>query len=368
MSSSSSAETSRPVGYMRSLPCGACAGLAVDMTLYPLDTIKTRLQAEAGFAASGGFKRIYAGLPSVAIGSAPGAALFFCTYEMIKAVMADYHANSSISHMAAASCGEVMACLVRVPTEVVKQRAQAFPNRRVMYVARKIIATQGLSGFYRGYASTVAREIPFSLIQFPLWEAMKRKLAELNNRKLWPVESASCGSVAGAMAAAVTTPLDVAKTRIMLSEKLHGPEGNNMTVRGVLTEIFKLDGVRGLFAGVVPRTIWMALGGFVFFGAYESALSVSYFLHPHSDDQLKDAPFIDRLSAIAPDHRILLDANKYYQRPDKPLFGPEMMAETQRMTDEQADFNRRRNAVLLKEKEEFERLRLQQQQQLDANK
>lgn len=356
------------MGFMRSLPCGACAGLAVDLTLYPLDTIKTRLQAEAGFAASGGFKRIYAGLPSVAIGSAPGAALFFCTYEMIKAVMADNRLNGSISHMTAASCGEVMACLVRVPTEVVKQRAQAFPNRRVMYVARKILANQGVLGFYRGYASTVAREIPFSLIQFPLWEAMKRKLAEVNERKLGPLESASCGSVAGAVAAAVTTPLDVAKTRIMLSEKLHGPEGNKLTVRGVLTDIFKLDGVRGLFAGIVPRTIWIGLGGFVFFGAYESALSVSYFLHPNSDDQLKDIPFLDRLSAIAPDHTVLLDSNKYYQRPDKPLFGAEMMAETQRMAEEKAEFNRRRNAVLIREKEEFELLRLRQQQLDNASK
>ena len=31
-----------------------------------------------------------------------------------------------------------------------------------------------------------------------------------------PLESAGCGSLAGAVAAAATTPLDVAKTRIML--------------------------------------------------------------------------------------------------------------------------------------------------------
>lgn len=33
----------------------------------------------------------------------------------------------------------------------------------------------------------------------------------------------------------------------------------------------KVEGVEGLFAGFVPRTIWMGLGGFVFFGAYECA-------------------------------------------------------------------------------------------------
>ena len=28
-------------------------------------------------------------------------------------------------------------------------------------------------------------------------------------------------------------------------------------------------GLRGLFAGVVPRTLWISIGGFVFFGVYE---------------------------------------------------------------------------------------------------
>ena len=34
-------------------------------------------------------------------------------------------------------------------------------------------ATNGLYGFYRGYWSMIAREIPFSFIQFPLWEGLK---------------------------------------------------------------------------------------------------------------------------------------------------------------------------------------------------
>lgn len=54
------------------LQSGALAGLAVDLSLFPLDTIKTRLQSEAGFLAAGGFRGVYAGIGSVAIGSAPG--------------------------------------------------------------------------------------------------------------------------------------------------------------------------------------------------------------------------------------------------------------------------------------------------------
>ena len=42
-----------------------------------------------------------------------------------------------------------------------------------------IVAFQGFSGFYRGYFSTVMREIPFSVIQFSLWEYFKVWKADL---------------------------------------------------------------------------------------------------------------------------------------------------------------------------------------------
>jgi len=50
---------------------GAFAGVSVDLSLFPIDTIKTRLQAPGGFRASGGWRGIYKGIGSVATGSAP---------------------------------------------------------------------------------------------------------------------------------------------------------------------------------------------------------------------------------------------------------------------------------------------------------
>lgn len=50
---------------------GGVAGTAVDIALFPLDTLKTRLQSEAGFRASGGFRGIYSGLGPAALASAP---------------------------------------------------------------------------------------------------------------------------------------------------------------------------------------------------------------------------------------------------------------------------------------------------------
>lgn len=47
------------------------AGLAVDVTLFPIDTIKTRIQSPNGFFKSGGFSRIFLGIGSTVSGSAP---------------------------------------------------------------------------------------------------------------------------------------------------------------------------------------------------------------------------------------------------------------------------------------------------------
>lgn len=51
---------------------GGMAGTAVDVSLYPLDTIKTRLQSSKGFWKAGGFTGVYQGLSAAVVGSAPG--------------------------------------------------------------------------------------------------------------------------------------------------------------------------------------------------------------------------------------------------------------------------------------------------------
>jgi len=245
------------------LAAGGAAGTTVDVALFPLDTIKTRLQAAEGFWRSGGLSRIYAGLGPVLVGSAPGAAVFFCAYEAAKAVLGD----DARAHATSAAIGEVAACSVRVPVEVVKQRRQARPaGLGSLGVVRAVLKTEGPFGLYRGYWTTVAREVPFSLLQFPLWERLKSLAAQRRqDLTATPVESAACGALAGALSAAATTPLDVAKTRIMLSE------GIQSSTFGMLSAVYSEGGARALFAGVAPRTLWISLGGFLFFGAYEQS-------------------------------------------------------------------------------------------------
>ncbi|XP_037655878.1 S-adenosylmethionine mitochondrial carrier protein isoform X3 [Choloepus didactylus] len=210
-------------GFTASLVAGGVAGVSVDLILFPLDTIKTRLQSPQGFNKAGGFHGIYAGVPSAAIGSFPNAAAFFITYEYVKWFL---HTNSSsylmpVKHMLAASAGEV---------------------------------------------------IPFSLVQFPLWESLKALWSWRQDHVVDSWQSAVCGAFAGGFAAAVTTPLDVAKTRIMLAKA--GSSTASGSVLAALHGVWQTQGLPGLFSGVFPRVAAIGLGGFIFLGAYDKTRSL----------------------------------------------------------------------------------------------
>uniref|UniRef100_A0A803VNB7 Mitochondrial S-adenosylmethionine carrier protein n=1 Tax=Ficedula albicollis TaxID=59894 RepID=A0A803VNB7_FICAL len=183
------------------LAAGGVAGVFVDLILFPLDTVKTRLQSPQGFRKAGGFRGIYAGVPSTAIGSFPNAAAFFITYENVKSVLP--HGSSSylspVTHMVAASLGEVVACLIRVPSEVVKQRAQVSPSSSTLQILSQTLYHEGIQGLYRGYKSTVLREIPFSLVQFPLWESLKDLWSWKQGHVVDSWQSAVCGAFAACL-------------------------------------------------------------------------------------------------------------------------------------------------------------------------
>lgn len=259
--------------FFQSLVAGACAGTAVDLLFYPLDTLKTRLQSSQGFVNSGGLKGVYRGVGSVLIGSAPGAAAFFTTYDFLKQTLPQpLEHPSPLNHVVAASTGEAVACLIRVPVEVVKQRTQTASyglEASSLDAFRRVLATDGVRGLYRGFGPTIAREIPFTSIQFPLYEYLKFKLSQsLGRRPLEAHEAAVCGSFAGGVAAAITTPLDVLKTRVMLDLRLD-PSKPSPSPLTRLAHIYKNEGMAALFAGVVPRTLWISAGGAVFLGVYE---------------------------------------------------------------------------------------------------
>lgn len=251
----------------------------MDLSLYPLDTLKTRLQSSSGFLSCGGFRGIYSGVGSALLGSAPSSALFFLSYEATKAAFKAARSGGDpsttrwrepLEQMAAASAGEVAACAVRVPTEVVKQRAQALRAGSSWGALKEILDQRGKIGMggvwrelYRGWGITVVREVPFTVIQFPLWEALKEwRRRTRGSERITGWESGLAGSVSGAVAAGVTTPLDVLKTRLMLARE-------RVDAGVLLRRIMRESGPGAFFRGIWPRMMWIGVGGWIFLGTYQ---------------------------------------------------------------------------------------------------
>lgn len=140
--------------------------------------------------------------------------------------------------------------------------------------------SQVLRELYRGAGITIAREIPFTVLQFTMWESMKEAYSKrylrnnstpksLAETQIPASTSAMFGSVAGAIAAGLTTPLDVIKTRVMLARRgdaSSAPVRVKEIVRGIAQE-----GMGAFWRGIGPRVAWIGIGGSVFLGSYQWA-------------------------------------------------------------------------------------------------
>ena len=262
-----------PCSHLRPLlthRAGGCAGTSTDLAFFPIDTVKTRLQARGGFFVNGGWHGIYKGLSTALVALAPSASLFFITYDGLKAATKE-SLPLPVSHMVSAMAGEVAGWLVRVPAEVIKQRTQAgvigvsgksTSWANLQYLLQNKSGEGVIRGLYRGWNTTIMREIPFTVIQFPLYEKLKLLWSTYDNAEISLFKGAINGSIAGGIAAAITTPLDVVKTRVML-------HSDRVNVSTLVKQMLAEEGMGVFWKGVGARTSWVSAGGAIFLGCYE---------------------------------------------------------------------------------------------------
>jgi len=194
-------------------------------------------------------------------------------------------------------------CLVLAPAEVIKQNAQMLQNdshgagrsgSSTSLQAFRQLAGDGVSRrFFTGYTALVARNLPFTALQFPIfehvraayWKSRGSGTSEPGLIETGLATGLSAGS-AGSIAAFITTPSDVVKTRMMLSA---GSQSENPTKgqsevaakmegkqpkKGAWTvskEVYQERGVRGFFRGAALRSGWTMLGSGLYLGSYEMA-------------------------------------------------------------------------------------------------
>jgi hypothetical protein len=97
--------------------------------------------------------------------SFPYSFTFFYTYESVRAALKDH----ALRNVAASGLAEIAANLVRNPFEIVKQQLMTGRSTKMFSSIVEIVKGRGLAGLYTGLASTLARDILFSVIQLPLF-------------------------------------------------------------------------------------------------------------------------------------------------------------------------------------------------------
>ncbi|TYH18365.1 hypothetical protein ES288_A05G264900v1 [Gossypium darwinii] len=246
--------------FFESIIAGAMAGVVVEAALYPIDT-----------AARGGgkvvLKGLYSGLGGNLAGVLPASAIFLGVYEpakqkLLKALPENL---SAFAHLTAGALGGAASSLVRVPTEVVKQRMQTGQFASAPAAVRLIVAKEGFRGLYAGYGSFLLRDLPFDAIQFCIYEQLRIGYKLAAQRDLNDPENAIIGAVAGAITGTVTNPLDVIKTRLMV-------QGSSKQYKGILDcvrTIMREEGTHAFLKGIGPRVLWIGIGGSIFFGVLE---------------------------------------------------------------------------------------------------
>ncbi|MBA0768022.1 hypothetical protein Gotri_016867 [Gossypium trilobum] len=198
---------------------GSIAGTVEHMAMFPLDTLKTRMQALGASCsvqpvsvrqALGSILKLegppglYRGIAAMGLGAGPAHAVYFSVYELSKQVLSRGDPNNSMVHAAS------------------------------------------------GVVATVSPDTA-------------------NDERL--VIHATAGAGAGALAAALTTPLDVVKTQLQCQGVCGCDKFSSSSIGNVIETIVKKDGYRGLMRGWIPRTLFHAPAAAICWSIYEASKS-----------------------------------------------------------------------------------------------
>ncbi|KAI0725431.1 mitochondrial carrier [Fomitopsis betulina] len=261
-------------GLAVNMMAGALAGITEHAVMFPVDSIKTRMQVFATspsavysgignaftrISSTEGSRALWRGVSSVIMGAGPAHAVHFGAYEAMKELAGGNVAGNRNAWLATSLAGAtatIASDALMNPFDVIKQRMQVHESqfRSALTCARTVYAREGLGAFYISYPTTLTMTVPFTAVQFTTYEQLK---ALLNPSGVYsPVSHIIAGGLAGGVAGAVTTPLDVAKTLLQTRGTSADPE-----IRGArgMADAFKIiwarDGWRGFGRGLSPRVL-----------------------------------------------------------------------------------------------------------------
>ncbi|KAJ2018802.1 Carrier protein, mitochondrial [Coemansia sp. S680] len=265
--------------------------------------IRGTLAGMRHIARTEGLQTLWRGLGPTLVASGPSTVIYFVGYDYLRQWMGKqmrkHDALATYEKYASLFAG----CIARTaaasaisPIELVRTRMQSSATHDFATVMRGIsteINNGGLRTLWRGLVPTLWRDVPFSAVYWFGYEQWKERVyepmfatmdvplgasyGELKSDVLARLATAFCsGASSGIVAATLTNPFDVAKTRRQI-ERHASPKSNTVqhtTLTQVVRHIVATEGVRGLYAGLAPRLMKVAPSCAIMISSYELGKSL----------------------------------------------------------------------------------------------
>ncbi|CAJ0569293.1 unnamed protein product, partial [Mesorhabditis spiculigera] len=249
--------------YLPKVMNGGLAGIVGVTCVFPLDLVKTRLQNQV--IVDG--KPQYTGILDC-FKKTFRAQGFFGMYSGSGVNILTKLASPGEKHLAAwkgmvaGGLAGFFQIYVTTPMELLKIQMQqqgalaGTKKQSAWQLTTQLFKERGIAGLYRGITSTMARDVTFSVIYFPLFaqlDSMAPRKADGSGDAVF-YGSFLSGLAAGATASFSVTPLDVIKTRMQTI-------GLQVKYNGIVDAFFTIlrtEGPKALFKGAGCRMLVMA--------------------------------------------------------------------------------------------------------------
>lgn len=243
-----------------------------------------------------GLPSLWRGLPPTLVMAAPATVIYFTSYDYLRDAISSSKIFSSTTAstpptstspptvwwapLLAGSTARVFAVTAISPLEMIRTKLQAQTSTQgasgVLKVVQTSIQTEGIGTLWRGLGATLLRDVPFSALYWFGYETIKTRCAASKKSLSQQPDMAlsfAAGAIAGSFAAAVTLPFDVVKTRVQVEL---GTSMCRMTplppvpsTWSLMSNIFRSQGLSGLFVGLIPRVAKVAPSCAIMITSYE---------------------------------------------------------------------------------------------------
>ncbi|KAI8068581.1 mitochondrial carrier domain-containing protein [Gongronella butleri] len=278
----------------------ACAGAVVTMLFVnPMDLVKTRLQENVSLPHNEGRYlgtidglvkiiqnegplALWRGLSPGLLMAIPSTSIYYVGYDHLKARF-EGTSMDKYSPLWIGGTARAMTAVVVSPMELFRTRLQSSEGMGGFADAwsgvTRMVRQHGVLTLWRGLLPTMLRDVPFSAIYWMMYEELKRQFlsddAHLSRLHQFQF-SFFAGASSGTVAAVITTPFDVVKTRRQISSN------KERHIMRLMQSIWTQEGIPGLFRGVIPRVIKVSIASGIMISSYE--VGKHFFAHRAKPD------------------------------------------------------------------------------------